>query len=97
TGDFDRQHTEISDQFARRLEAVAVDHEGGEHRGRDFADARNGVAVVDVGGGVEGGNQEVFQAFLPCPDVAELADLLAHQVLNDGTAERGTGGARVIE
>ena len=60
-------------------EAVDVEDEGGEDGGGDGADAGDGVEVVGVGQGAIGGNQQVFQAFLPGADVAELADLVADQ------------------
>src|SRR5262249_10838385 len=92
-----RQHAEICDQFVRRREAVGVSQEGGEHGGGDGADARDGVEVVSVGEGAVGGNQQVFQAFLPGAAVAELADLFADQLLGGRSLERGNGGAGVVE
>ena len=97
TGHLDRQHTEVGDQLAGHREAVAVEEEGGQHGRGDGAAAGNGVEVVGLRRGAIGRNQQGFQAFLACADVAELADLLANQRRGRGAVERGDRRAGQVE
>ncbi len=93
-----RQHAEISDELVGRLKAFDVEDEGGEDGGGgDGADAGNAVEAIGLRQGAASGNQQVFQAFLPRPDVAKLADLLADQFFDGGAVERSDGSAGVFE
>ena len=78
-GDLDGQRAEEGDQLAGAGEAVDVHDEGREHGRGDVADAAEGVQVVGLRQRALGGNQQVFQAFLPRAGIAELAHLLADQ------------------
>ena len=93
----DGQDAEVGDQLAGRLEAVDVEDEGGQHGGGDGADAGDGVEVVGLRQGAVGGNQQVFQAFLPGGGVAELADVVAHQFLDGRAGQGGDGASGVFE
>ena len=53
--------------------------------------------MVDLRQGAVGGNEQVFQAFLPCAGVAELSDVVAHQFLDRRSLQGGDGGAGVFE
>src|SRR5262249_14872797 len=59
--------------------------------------AGDGIEVVGLRQGVIGTNQQVFQAFLSCADVAELPHLIAHQFLGDRAAQGGNRTAGMLE
>lgn len=47
--DLDGEDAEVSDQLVGRGEALAVENKGGQHRGRDVADAVDAVEVIRSG------------------------------------------------
>src|SRR5262249_10671089 len=96
-GRLDRQHAEIGDQLSGRGKAVDVQDKGGEHSGGNHPNAGNSIEVIGLGKGAVGGPEQVFQAFLPSAGVAELADLVAHQLGGGGPVEGGDGRAGVLQ
>jgi hypothetical protein len=96
-GDFDGQHAEVSDEFAGRVEAVDVEDGGGQDGGGDGADAGDGIEMIGRGQSVIGRCQQIFQAFLACATIPQLADLIAHEFLDRGALERGDRSAGSFE
>ena len=95
--DFDRHGAEIGDELVGGVEAVDVENESGENGGGDFAEAGDGVEMVGLGESAIGVDQGIFQAQLTCPHVAQLADLVAHELGDGVVVERSDGGVRVFE
>ena len=96
-GTLDRQDAEKLDQPARRGEAVDVDDEGGEDDRGDVADALDGIEMVGPGQRPIGLHQHFFQVFLACIGVAELADVIADQLLSQAAGQRGHRGAGLLQ
>ena len=53
--------------------------------------------MIGLGQGAISGDQQVFQAFLPSPHVAQLPHLIAHQFRDGRLVERGDRGAGAFE
>jgi hypothetical protein len=87
----------VGHQLAGRREALDVQGEGGAHRGGDSADAGNGGEVVFLWQASVGSNQQLIQAFLPRARVAELADVVADQLLGGRAPKRGDRVAGVLQ
>ena len=94
---FDRHGAEVGDKLVGRLEAFDVEDEGAEDGGREVADAGDRVEIIGLGQLVIGGGQHDFQAFFAGGGVAELADLIAHQVGDGGGGQGSDGSAGVLE
>jgi hypothetical protein len=76
---------------------VDVHDEGCEHGRGDVAKAADSVQVVGLRQRAIGGNQQVFQAFLPRAGIAELAHLLADQFGGHALRQRRYRGAGILQ